>query len=150
MKKGLRLILWVLLVLAADQWSKVWVRREFDLYESVDVIGHFFSLTYIENAGASFGILQNKAWLFVLLTVVIVPILTVVYWKVCDKNVHTGIALALVIGGAVGNMIDRVMKGTVTDMFNFHFWPVFNVADVALVLGLGFVAYRLIFHGEEF
>lgn len=58
--------------------------------------------------------------------------------------------MALVIGGALGNLIDRILKQTVTDMFDFRIWPVFNVADMAIVIGLMYLAYRLIFRGEEF
>ena len=70
--------------------------------------------------------------------------------KMKNKHSLSYYALALVVGGALGNFYDRLSKGTVTDMFDFRIWPVFNVADMALVIGLLYIAYRLIFHGEDF
>ena len=146
----LKFILLTALVLVLDQGSKYLVRAHMELWQSIDVLGSFFSLTYIENPGAAFGMLANKTVFFVLLTFVILFVILMFYRKINAKNPRTGVALAVITGGAIGNLIDRMVKGTVTDMFNFHFWPIFNVADIALVLGLLYVGYRLIRNGEEF
>jgi len=150
MSSAIKLIVIVCAVLALDQGSKYLVRANMYLGQSIDIVGSFFGLTYIENAGAAFGILANQTVLFVVLTVIITLMLIVFYFRVNPKNSVTGLALAVVVGGALGNFIDRAGKGTVTDMFNFHFWPVFNVADIALVVGLLYIAFRLIVNGEEF
>ena len=150
MSSVIKLIVIVCVVLVLDQGSKYLVRSGMHLGQSIDIVGNFFSLTYIENAGAAFGILANQTVLFVILTVIITVVLIAVYIRVNPRNALTGMALAIVIGGALGNFIDRVGKGTVTDMFDFHFWPVFNIADIALVVGLLYIAFRLIVNGEEF
>ena len=146
----LKFILLTVVVLILDQGSKYLVRTHMELWQSIDVLGRFFSITYIENPGAAFGIFANQTIFFVLLTFVILVVILLFYRKINAKNPRTGVALAVITGGAIGNLIDRMVKGTVTDMFNFHFWPIFNVADIALVLGLLYVGYRLIRNGEEF
>lgn len=146
----LRFFLIVIAVLAVDQVSKYFIRANFALGESLPIVDNFFHLTYVENPGAAFGFLANKTVFFVILTIIIVAVL--LYLAITMKNKHSlsYYALALVVGGAVGNFWDRVSKGTVTDMFDFRIWPVFNLADMALVVGLIYIAYRLIFHGEDF
>lgn len=145
-----RFLLVVAVILAADQLSKYLIRANFALGESMPIIDNFFHLTYIENPGAAFGFLANKTVFFVILTVIIVAILIYLAVKMKNKHSLSYYALALVVGGALGNFYDRLSKGTVTDMFDFRIWPVFNVADMALVIGLLYIAYRLIFHGEDF
>ena len=146
----LRFFLIILSVLVVDQGSKYLVRWQMDLGESIPLIENLFHLTYIENPGAAFGMLANKTVLFVILTVVIVGVMAYIALKMANKKSWSFYALALVIGGALGNLIDRVAKQTVTDMFDFRIWPIFNVADMALVIGLLYIAYRLVFHGEDF
>jgi len=140
----------VLTILTIDQASKYFVRANMALGESVPVVENFFHFTYVENPGAAFGLLANKTVFFVILTVAIVGIILYIAAKMPNKRSLSHYALALAVGGALGNFIDRVYKGTVTDMFDFRIWPVFNIADIALVVGLFYIAYRLIFHGEEF
>lgn len=145
-----RFLLVIAVVLAADQLSKYLIRANFVLGESLPVIDSFFHLTYVENPGAAFGFLANKTVFFVILTIIIVTALIVTSVKMKDKHSLSYYALALVVGGALGNFWDRLSKGTVTDMFDFRIWPVFNIADMALVVGLLYIAYRLLFHGEDF
>lgn len=146
----LRFCLIIISVLLVDQVSKYLVRLNMDLGESIPVIEELFHLTYIENPGAAFGMLANKTALFVILTLVIVGVMVYLALKMANKKSWSFYTFALVIGGALGNLVDRVYKGTVTDMFDFRIWPIFNVADMALVVGLLYIAYRLIFHGEDF
>ena len=146
----LRFFLLVAAVLLTDQVSKYLIRANMDLGESIPLIENLFHLTYIENPGAAFGMLANKTVLFVILTLIIVGVMLYVALKMSNKKSLSFYALALVIGGALGNLIDRIYKATVTDMFDFRIWPIFNVADMALVIGLVYIAYRLIFHGEDF
>lgn len=146
----LRFFLIIISVLLVDQVSKYLIRANMDLGDSIPLIDNFFHLTYIENPGAAFGMLANKTVLFVILTLVIVGVMLYVALKMTNKKSWSFYAFALVIGGAIGNLLDRIAKQTVTDMFDFRIWPVFNVADMALVIGLLYIAYRLIFHGEDF
>src|SRR5699024_4127097 len=107
----------------------------------------FFSFTYVENRGAAFGILQNQRWLFIILTVLIC--VGMFYYLYTSKNISLilRIAMSLILGGAIGNLIDRIKNGFVVDMFHFTFidFPVFNVADCFVVVGTILLTYYLLF-----
>ena len=105
---------------------------------------------YIENPGAAFGLLANQRVFFIVITTII--LLAVIYFYKQLKGPHLllRIALGMVVGGALGNLVDRVRMGTVTDFFDFRIWPVFNIADSAIVLGMIYISYQLLFRGEEF
>lgn len=139
----------IILSLLADQGVKYLVRSLMTLGESVPVIEGIFHITYIENPGAAFGMLANKTIFFVIFTVIIIGIMVYLFLKQQNKKSLYSISIAFVISGALGNLIDRLFKGTVTDMFDFRIWPVFNIADMLIVVGLGYIAYRLIIRGEE-
>lgn len=136
-------------LLFTDQLSKILVRSNMALGESIPLIPDIFHLTYIENPGAAFGILANKRIFFILATLCIVAVLLYLYHRLHHKKSLTAFSLALVISGALGNFWDRLTKGSVTDMFDFRFWPIFNVADICICVGLALLFYLLIFKGEE-
>lgn len=121
--------------LALDRWTKHWVMTHFFLGESRPVTS-FFSLTYVHNTGTAFGMLQgNNRLLFVVALVVLVGLLAAAR-GLCERGGKWALlGIALVIGGAVGNLIDRSTFGRVIDFLDFHFWPVFNIADSAITVG---------------
>lgn len=127
----------IALVLLLDQLTKWLVRGHFLLGESYDVIDGVFSITYIENKGAAFGLGEGNAFVFVLVAIIVSGVM-IYYYKSQEKNFWLSLGVSLILSGAWGNLIDRVMKGSVTDMFNFHIWPVFNIADIAVCLGCFF------------
>ena len=139
----------ILLIILLDQAVKAAVRSSFDPGESKDLIGSIFSLTYVRNTGAAFSMFSGMKWLLVA-----VPIAAIVFgiWymeKHRDQHWTLYLSLALAIGGGISNLIDRIAFGYVTDMFDFHFWPVFNVADIAICVGCGLlVIYVLKYYGE--
>src|SRR5690554_3301778 len=120
------------------------------LYESIPLIPNAFHLTYIENPGAAFGLLANQRIFFVIITTVILGVILYFYYNLKGKHFLLRISLGMVVGGAIGNLIDRIRLGAVTDFFDFRIWPVFNIADSAIALGMIYIAYQLLFHGEEF
>ena len=128
----------IALVLVLDQLTKWLVRTHFLLGESYDVIDGIFSMTYIENKGAAFGLGEGNAFVFILVAV-LVSVIMIYYYKKQEKNFWLSLGVSLILSGAWGNLIDRVMKSSVTDMFNFHIWPVFNIADIAVCLGCLFL-----------
>ena len=148
MKKG-RYIL-ILLVILIDQVTKAAVRSNFQPGESKDVLGTVMSLTYIRNEGAAFSMFTGLSWLLTL-----VPLIAIafgIWYMEKHKSEHWSLylALALTIGGGVSNLIDRLIFGFVTDMFDFHFWPVFNVADIAICVGCGILAiYVIRYYGNS-
>lgn len=124
------------LALISDQLSKFIVRRYMVLGQSKTVIKGLLSITHINNSGAAFGLLPNKQWLFLL--VALAAIVTAVIYIVKNKQTSNFIqlALGLAVGGALGNLTDRFLFGKVTDFIDFHFWPVFNIADSSIFIGM--------------
>jgi len=134
MIKKLRYLLIVLMV-GIDQLVKYVIRQNFEIGESKDVISGIFQIRYIQNTGAAFSILEGKG-IFLIVITVVAMLLLVLYMEV-NKNDGTFfiITITMMIGGALGNIIDRMFMGYVTDMFDFQIWPVFNVADIFIVVG---------------
>lgn len=132
----------VLVVLLLDQLSKWLMRSHFSLGESYDIISNVFSLTYIENKGAAFGLGEGNAYLFIAIAILVSAGL-LYYYKKSKKTLVLSFAIGFLLAGAWGNLIDRAMKASVTDMFDFHIWPVFNVADIAVCLGAGLFIWHI-------
>ena len=141
-----RFALWLalaILVIVLDQWSKLAVLARFAEYESLPVTD-FFNLVLVYNPGAAFSFLADHAgwqrWFFVGLAVVICSWLLRLIWVHRAEVLQPG-AFALVVGGAIGNVIDRLLHGKVVDFLDFHLgashWPAFNLADSAICLGVG-------------
>lgn len=139
----------LILFLLLDQGVKLFVRSHMELGQSIPVISGIFHLTYIENPGAAFGILGGQRILFLLLTAVITSIMFYLYLCLKNKRSFTALSLGLVISGALGNFIDRFFRVTVTDFFDFRIWPVFNIADICICVGLALLCYQLILKGED-
>jgi len=146
------LFFWVTIVIIflMDQGTKLIVKTTMSLYESIALIPNIFHLTYIENPGAAFGLLANQRVLFIVITTIILLAVIYFYNQLKGQQLLLRIALGMVVGGALGNLVDRLRIGTVTDFFDFRIWPVFNIADSAIVLGMIYISYQLLFHEEEF
>ncbi|MCL7721709.1 signal peptidase II [Actinobacillus pleuropneumoniae] len=140
-------IKWLWLSLATiiiDLWIKYLVVQRFELYESVNVLP-VFNLTYVRNYGAAFSFLADyggwQKYFFLGLAIVISLGLIVMLWRNQAVKKLENSAYALIIGGAIGNAIDRAYNGYVVDFFDFYWdiyhYPVFNVADIAIVVGAG-------------
>ena len=160
MGSGRRRALYALLSLAIvvlDQLTKALLKARLPLYESFPVIPGFFDITHVENTGAAFGLFasfDHPLRTAFLLAVAGGVFLGVLYyaWRTSAEALLLQLALALVMGGAVGNLADRVRSGTVTDFLLFyvgrHQWPAFNVADSAITIGVGLLAWDIL-RGEE-
>jgi len=143
----------------ADQLTKAWIVHSFDLYGSQEVIPGFFNLIYITNTGAAFSMLADiqsawKHYFFLLIGAVAAVGLTVAAYRMRKDNRLYGVALALICGGALGNVIDRVRFGSVVDFLDFHLrgyhWPAFNVADSAICIGAGlFLLINILESGKQ-
>ncbi|MDK9707676.1 MAG: signal peptidase II [Desulforhopalus sp.] len=129
-----------------DQLTKAWVIGYLRLYESVEIIPGFFNLVYVTNTGAAFSMLANfdspwRHYFFLGIGLIALIGLTVAYWKLRKVSRYYSLALALIAGGAAGNLIDRVRFGAVIDFLDFYVgryhWPAFNVADSAICVGAG-------------
>ena len=126
----------ILFVVLADQLSKQLVRSSMELYQSIPLIGGLLDLTYIHNYGAAFSILQNKQAFLIAFTGLAMTTIVIYVARERKKLPQAEIAaLGLIVGGGLGNLIDRVAQGYVVDFLNIHILPVFNVADMAVCAG---------------
>jgi signal peptidase II len=144
---------WVVTILVLDQVTKMIVDRTMSLHQSIPIIDGFFSLTYVRNTGAAFGIFSGSHETFRLPFLILVSILALGFVGVMLKRLRdeeTGliIALSFIIGGAIGNLVDRVLYGEVIDFLDFYWsnyhWPAFNVADSCITIGVLITLYYLI------
>lgn len=136
-------------VVAADQVSKAVVRDSLALGEQVPVIDGVLWFTRVHNTGAAFGILRGQQWLLITTAVLMLAVVGYVMLRVRPVSPWARTALALVTGGAIGNLIDRVVLGGVTDFFDLGWFPVFNVADIALDVGVAILVFVLLVGGEH-
>lgn len=158
------IIYWLiaLLVLVLDQWSKWLVVTRMEIGQVIPVWGDFFSLTSHRNRGAAWGILQDQRVFFIVITLIVVA--GVIYYM--NRTMRQGrklavCALALLLGGALGNFVDRVRTGEVVDFFHFVFdfrgigiplvynYPIFNVADACIVVGIALIFVETILEARR-
>lgn len=138
-------IIIIVATIILDQFSKYIVANQMTLYQSIPVINNFFHITYVENPGAAFGILAYQTWFFLIITSLVVIVLAYYIFTLKKDQLLLKIAFALQIGGAIGNFIDRFRTGYVVDFIDFKVWsPVFNIADVAIVIGVGLFALEVV------
>ena len=130
-------------VFVADQLSKAWIRQNIAVGESVPIDAPL-RFTHVSNAGGAFGFTANPIFL-ALLNAGVLIILLLFYRRLASLALRTG--LGLILGGGLGNLVDRVRMGYVTDFMDVRIWPIFNVADSAVVCGSIIILY-LIFRGK--
>ena len=134
------------LMVLADQISKTVVRNTMSLYESIPVIPDFFHLTYVTNDGMAFGInFPFGIYVFSAISIIFTGFLFWYLWSIKDDEIVVRTGVALILAGAIGNLIDRIFLGEVVDFLDFMIgdfhWYVFNLADSCVTVGLGFVLY---------
>jgi signal peptidase II len=132
------------LVLAADQFSKAWISHNLVLGESLPQDAPI-RLTHIVNSGAAFGLLPRQNLVLVLVAVVVIGIVLFYQRYLPPRSLLVNLALGLQLGGATGNLTDRLRFGYVVDFIDIRVWPVFNLADFSIVLGLALLSYFLLF-----
>lgn len=137
------------LVIVIDQATKYWIQSRMAYGESSPVIRDVFHITYILNPGAAFGILENKTWFFIAVALVLLAGVAYLYPRMPANQPMVKLGAGLLVGGAIGNLIDRVRIGYVIDFFDFRIWPIFNVADICIVCGVACLAYYLLMTPEE-
>lgn len=137
----------ILIIIASDQLTKMWVVDNFALYESKVIVPGFFNLTFITNRGAAFGFLSGDygPWrhlFFIVVAIVALVFLVIAFKQFKGESRIFGFSICLIAGGAIGNLIDRVRLGEVIDFLDFYVkgyhWPAFNIADSAITVGVTF------------
>jgi signal peptidase II len=141
-------------VFVGDQVTKAAVERLIPEHTTVPVLDHFLNLVHSKNAGAAFGLFSESPapWKTVLLIVVsslLLAMVIAVMWRNTQLRWQTGVGLALILGGALSNLFDRIRLGRVVDFLDVYcrsyHWPTFNLADSAIVVGAGFLVFQLLF-----
>jgi signal peptidase II len=131
-------------VVVADQITKRLAEGRLRDQRSFPIVDDILRLTYVENRGAAFGVLQDQTTFFVLVGILVIGVIAASYRYLPRSGFLLHLALGLQLGGAIGNLIDRVRQGYVVDFVDFgyraNWWPVFNVADSAIVVGVALLA----------
>ncbi len=147
-------LLLALLVVLLDRWSKRLVAARIPMYTHIQIIPGFFRLTHTENTGAAFSLFADspshwRTGLLIGFSVLAMVVVLTLLWKQARALTITGIALSLILGGAVGNLWDRVARGRVVDFLLVYVkqyqWPVFNLADSAIVVGACLLVIEILF-----
>ena len=143
-----------LLVVLLDRFSKWLVAANITLHDSVSVVPGFFRLTHVQNSGAAFGLFADsssewKVAILVLFSVLALAVVSALLWKNSHTITTTGVGLSLILGGAIGNLWDRLISGHVVDFLDFYLggyhWPAFNIADSAIVIGALLLVSEILF-----
>ena len=134
------------LVLIVDRLTKYILFRNLSEGESVNVLPGLFHITLVLNSGAAFGLFKGQSLFFTVSTVLVIIFICLYIWRGVCKDLFVLAALGLILGGAVGNLIDRVLYGYVIDFLDFRIWPVFNIADASITIGAFILAIKLVFN----
>jgi signal peptidase II len=147
-------LLIALITFALDRWTKHLVAKKIALYAHIQIIPGFFRLTHTENTGAAFSLFADspshwKTAMLIAFSAVALVVVSTLLWKQARPLTINGIALSLIWGGAAGNLWDRVVSGRVVDFLLVYYrtyqWPVFNVADSAIVIGASLLVLEILF-----
>lgn len=145
-------------VIVADQVTKLYIMRTMRLHESISIIPNLFSLTYIRNPGAAFGLLAGSSntfrmVFFGLTSIFALGLLGTILLRMPERDWMGRLSVAGILGGAIGNLIDRLRYGEVIDFLDFYLdsyhWPAFNIADSAITVGVTFLIIHFMFEKKE-
>ncbi|MFH1857183.1 MAG: signal peptidase II [Candidatus Omnitrophota bacterium] len=132
-----------------DRISKTVLIKNLFPDESIAVIDKVFSITYVKNTGSAFGLFPNATGFFILISIIAIAVITVLLIRLKKEDFLIKLALALVMGGAAGNLFDRLMFGYVIDFLDFKIWPVFNLADSLITVGCGLLFFKIFIPGRR-
>jgi signal peptidase II len=169
--KSIRIFSITVAVFAVDQLTKWLIHHSMKLYQSIPVLGDFFRITYIENSGMAFGLNMGQGSFFTVFAVIASLGILIYLYKMKGERFAARFSMAMILGGAIGNLWDRIVRGSVVDFLDAEFfdihipafkalfikfpgyslerWPVFNVADIAITLGMISLAIFVLFEKEK-
>ncbi len=145
-------------VIVLDQLTKFYIQKSMKLHQSIKIIDGLFDITYVLNKGAAFSFLADKSEgfivpFFIIVSVFAIGIIGFLFYKTEKNDYISLIAFALLLGGSIGNLIDRIRHGAVTDFLDFYFqqyhWPAFNIADSAITTGIVLFFFSQIFFKKK-
>ncbi|MFN8522045.1 MAG: signal peptidase II [Chloroflexota bacterium] len=139
-----------LAVIGLDRWTKQLAVEHLleSGVHSIPLVGELLKLTYVENRGAAFGLLQNQTLFFVVVGAVVIAVIVGSYRYMPEPGWLLTVCLGLQLGGAIGNLVDRVRVGYVVDFLELPYWPVFNVADSAICIGVAGLALSVLWQRD--
>ena len=138
-----------LLITVADQVTKAMVRSAMEIGESRPIVDGVLWLTHVHNTGAAFGMFRGQQYGLIVVAVVVLAVITYIALHLRPKSALARTSLALIAAGAAGNLIDRAVFGGVTDFLDLGWWPVFNVADMSLDIGVALLVWWVLFSSEQ-
>lgn len=142
-----------LIIILIDQITKFYIKSTFAIGESLEIFGEFLRFTFVENPGMAFGIRLAGRWFLTLFSLLASIVILVFLYRLRHESMRLRLALALILGGAIGNLIDRFFYGKVVDFIDFSVgtfhWPVFNIADMAVSTGMVMMIVLVIFDKDE-
>jgi len=169
--KSLRLLAFTAVVIILDQITKWIIHTRMELYQSIPVLGDFFRLTYVENTGMVFGIQAGNSGFFTVFAAIASLAILLYFFRMKGEHFIARFAMAIILGGAIGNLWDRITRRSVVDFLDVEFfdinipafqflfldfpgyslnrWPVFNVADIALTVGMILLFFFVLFERRE-
>ena len=125
-----------LIIVLLDQITKFFIKTNFQLNESFSLIKSIFHLTYIQNTGAGFGILKSQTLILIFISLIVIGVILYYISSIKEKEKLLQILVGFVLGGTIGNLIDRLTYGFVIDFLDFQIWPIFNFADSFVTIGV--------------
>ncbi len=126
----------ILIIILFDQLTKFFIVQNFYLGESAAVIENIFHITYITNTGTAFGMLQKYGSILLIFSIIAIILISILVFKQKTHSLTHSLALSLILGGAFGNLFDRIFRGEIIDFLDFRIWPIFNIADSAITVGI--------------
>ena len=151
--RGMGVLLFTVFVVALDQITKFLIKTRFYYGESIEIFGDFFRFTYIQNEGMAFGIRFGGRLFFTIFASLASVIILIYLYRMRNERFFPRLSLALILGGAMGNLIDRFAYGAVIDFIDVGFgntrWPVFNIADSGVTIGMIILIFVVLFEKEK-
>ena len=138
-KKNIVVFSTALLIVVLDQLTKHLIKQNFQLNQSIPLIKNILYLTYITNTGSAFGLFKGFNLIFVLFSLIVVIAILYYITNIKENEKIMQLVIGLLLGGTIGNLIDRLFYGAVTDFIDFRIWPVFNAADSAVTISIVFL-----------
>lgn len=135
-KKNIFVFSIALLIVLLDQLTKFLIKQNFQLNESIPIINQIFHLTYITNTGSAFGLFKGLNLFFILFSIIVIIAIFHYLKKIVKNEKLLQFSVGLLLGGTIGNLIDRLLYGAVIDFLDFRIWPVFNIADSAVTISV--------------
>ena len=142
-KKNIIIFSTALFVLILDQFTKFLIKQNFQFNQSAPIIKNIFHLTYITNTGSAFGLFKGFNFVFVVFSFIVMILIFYYIKKIKNNEKILQFSIGLLLGGTIGNMIDRLLYSYVVDFIDFRIWPVFNIADSAVTISIVFLIILL-------